>query len=327
MIKLDLIIFVFFFFTSSSAYREFCWKDFYERVGHEPLCPANTKLKKGHCYVVCPSYSIERGAFCSLETVIREPYSRGKHIVYDPYSELVLQECESKYGKGNCEVCNDFLYPKCKTGFSKKDCKKCNQTSLNCEKIGLDFSNIDPNYCLTKIFPLLCNATEEKVAGLCYPKCKPGYVGVGSVCWREPPNGWFDCGVAVCKFEEGCKIHFSAFTRSGYTYAIGYFAYKIATIGDIIELMTAPSEKLAEIKEMYSSIKNIYEKYEEKILSLKTDITDPVKAKNAIVKIGSLLDGPINDEDQWESLLGNAGLLASVVNPSKVPNFYGIYRC
>lgn len=33
--------------------------------------------------------------------------------------------------------------------------------------------------------PMGCKKDEEKGGALCYPKCKPGYKGVGPVCWTE----------------------------------------------------------------------------------------------------------------------------------------------
>ncbi len=33
--------------------------------------------------------------------------------------------------------------------------------------------------------PLICSADEDYDAGLCYPKCRSGYTGVGPVCWKD----------------------------------------------------------------------------------------------------------------------------------------------
>ena len=46
--------------------------------------------------------------------------------------------------------------------------------------------------------PASCRAGHENNAGLCYPLCNQGYVGVGPVCWETCPEGWIDEG-ALCQ--------------------------------------------------------------------------------------------------------------------------------
>ncbi len=48
-------------------------------------------------------------------------------------------------------------------------------------------------------FPNQCGPNEEYDAGLCYPKCKPGYKGVGPVCWASCPSGFRDDGAFCAK--------------------------------------------------------------------------------------------------------------------------------
>jgi serine protease Do len=38
--------------------------------------------------------------------------------------------------------------------------------------------------------PGVCAPGEQADAGLCYPACKPGFKGVGPVCWGGAPPGW-----------------------------------------------------------------------------------------------------------------------------------------
>lgn len=45
--------------------------------------------------------------------------------------------------------------------------------------------------------PTSCYYKEEYDAGLCYPRCNPGYEGIGTICWEECPKGWTDQG-ATC---------------------------------------------------------------------------------------------------------------------------------
>lgn len=47
--------------------------------------------------------------------------------------------------------------------------------------------------------PTECGPNEDKDAGLCYPKCKPGYKGVGPVCWQVCKAGFTDTGAHCLK--------------------------------------------------------------------------------------------------------------------------------
>jgi len=44
----------------------------------------------------------------------------------------------------------------------------------------------------------LCPTGKEYDAGLCYPKCKEGYYGIGPVCWQNCPDGYINDG-ALCR--------------------------------------------------------------------------------------------------------------------------------
>src|SRR5262252_3026812 len=46
-----------------------------------------------------------------------------------------------------------------------------------------------------------CGAGNEKDAGLCYPKCRAGYKGVGPVCWQSCPDKFRDDGAFCAKPE------------------------------------------------------------------------------------------------------------------------------
>lgn len=48
-------------------------------------------------------------------------------------------------------------------------------------------------------FPNICGPNEDLDAGLCYPKCQAGYVGVGPVCWKSCPPGYRDDGTFCAK--------------------------------------------------------------------------------------------------------------------------------
>ena len=46
-----------------------------------------------------------------------------------------------------------------------------------------------------------CPSGQEKDAGLCYPKCREGFKGVGPVCWRSCPDKFRDDGAFCAKPE------------------------------------------------------------------------------------------------------------------------------
>jgi len=54
--------------------------------------------------------------------------------------------------------------------------------------------------------PLGCDSNEDYDAGLCYPKCPSGFVGVGPVCWEScPKKRPSDDGAICCTTAEDCN--------------------------------------------------------------------------------------------------------------------------
>jgi len=71
-----------------------------------------------------------------------------------------------------------------------------------------------------------CKENEDKDGGLCYPKCRKGYYGVGPVCWGEAPHRWVGCGMGAAKDSKTCaQIIFNQIT------SVGTLALNIATFG------------------------------------------------------------------------------------------------
>lgn len=74
--------------------------------------------------------------------------------------------------------------------------------------------------------PDTCHPNEDADAGLCYDKCKPGYHGVGPVCWADSenvgvgkvaglgpcPGGWEDWGL-ICHEPIRCASGLDFFTK------------------------------------------------------------------------------------------------------------------
>jgi hypothetical protein len=72
---------------------------------------------------------------------------------------------------------------------------------------GARAQNSDQKYICWKVtygrgvgtIPTNCASDQDKDAGLCYPKCKAGYRGVGPVCWSDCPAGFRDDGAFCAK--------------------------------------------------------------------------------------------------------------------------------
>ena len=50
----------------------------------------------------------------------------------------------------------------------------------------------------------MCGPDKENNVGLCYPRCKPNFSGVGPVCWGTCPAGWTDCGAGCAENKNQC---------------------------------------------------------------------------------------------------------------------------
>ncbi|RHY93897.1 hypothetical protein DYB35_013186 [Aphanomyces astaci] len=203
---------------SSASY--FCWKDTYTRgVGRVPgscadgqerlglfcydKCPANMTRIGLDCHSKCPDWLEDEGLFCR-----DKEYGRGWgypwHLFEPMDSKGMLKRCQELNGKGNCELYGLMAYRKCNPGYSPFGCCICRPSPPDCHAIHMA-GQMDLS-CVKKITigtPHLgtCAANEDLEVGLCYPKCKPNYKGIGPVCWGRPPPLWVDCamGAAVTK--------------------------------------------------------------------------------------------------------------------------------
>lgn len=195
----------------------FCWRETYGRgVGTVPtICQNGMELDAGLCYKLCkegyygvgpvcwancPEGFRDDGAFCAKP----ESYGRGAgYAVWD------LKICEEKHGKGNCEQYGAIWYPKCKEGYYAAGCCVC---SPICPEGWTDIgvSCAKPSYGRgVGVVPTGCANGKEYDAGLCYTACKPGYRGIGPVCWEVTcPNingkQWVDCGAGCAQTTNTC---------------------------------------------------------------------------------------------------------------------------
>lgn len=136
------------------------------------------KCKSGYkgvgpvCWQECPSGFKDFGLYCSKPP----PYGRGAGYISKGLCEKHHSSCE-KYGA--------LWYPKCRSGFHNFGCCVC---SPNCPSGMTD----EGEFCYKSKYgrgagtvPSKCPSGEVLDAGLCYPKCRNGYKGVGPVCWPD----------------------------------------------------------------------------------------------------------------------------------------------
>ncbi len=158
-------------------------KSGYEKRGG--LC--YPKCKSGYygvgpvCWQSCPRGYTDDGAFCR----------RDAHIISANNSQCPWYDvCGLTFARG-CSTCP--------SGYRNDGC--------TCRRDAHIFAKA--SYGRGAGEPMVCPSTKEYDAGLCYPKCNSGYVGVGPVCWGSCPNGYTDDG-ATCR-----KTHWkSSYGRS-----------------------------------------------------------------------------------------------------------------
>ena len=181
-----------------SDFADFCWKKTYGRGVGTVLnsCPSG-KTKIGalcydhcpngyarfgvDCHQVCPSGWRSDGLFCAAPDGV---YGRGTGWPWKFGDALnnngMIQRCEKKHGKGNCEMCWAMAYPKCKKGYHGSGCNLC---EVSCSSAGLNsppvFGSCAKKIILGKPTPLKCPSHKQYDAALCYNKCSSGYTGIG----------------------------------------------------------------------------------------------------------------------------------------------------
>lgn len=72
-------------------------------------------------------------------------------------------------------------------------------------------------------FPMICAPGLEQNLALCYPKCKPGYSGIGPVCWAErcPGAMSFPCGLLCTVNIQQCKDVMKDVSKSALDLIVG----------------------------------------------------------------------------------------------------------
>eukprot|EP00977_Amphora_coffeiformis_P000433 scaffold111_cov149-Amphora_coffeaeformis.AAC.11 len=201
----------------------FCWRDSYGRgVGKIPTecpsgkekigalcyskCPSGMKRFGFDCHSVCPSGFRDDGLFCR-----KAEYGRGAGYPWkfgDGFNDRgMYKRCEARHGRGNCEKWGAIVYPKCRAGYKPFGCCICRPAKPDCPSLGLN-NGIDLS-CGKKIqigdpTTMICRSNLENDAGLCYPKCRGGYNGVGPVCWQNCDSDQTNCGAGCASSGTDC---------------------------------------------------------------------------------------------------------------------------
>jgi hypothetical protein len=164
-----------------------CWQDAYGRGVGKPIHTCRDgyeqngllcypKCKEGYygvgpvCWQYCPSGFKDTGVDCL------KPSSYGRGAGYTSESS-----CNSHSSTG-CEKWGLIWYPVCREGFHNAACCVCSPNCIN-GQIDIGVSCQKLTYGRTAGVPLTCSNDEQYDAGLCYPKCKSSYHGIGPVCW------------------------------------------------------------------------------------------------------------------------------------------------
>ena len=187
----------------------------------------------------CPDGYTNTGLTCYRGPSV---YGKGCTTVFKKYA------CSAGYtdigclcGKGadtisaNAMVCPDGYH---QSSITKRCIVNCDEgytnTGETCFKplavlgMGAMTCNVDEQRSGARCYPKdsTCGATREDDAGLCYPRCRDGFHGVGPVCWQNCDPSWTNCGAGCAKSPMQCGI-----AVSDQVFSALVIAANIATLG------------------------------------------------------------------------------------------------
>ena len=326
--------------AAAPSTTDFCWLDTTVRdVGEVPeacaenqqmiglLCYDNCGVGKQRvgidCHSVCPSGMADQGLFCR-----KSEYGRGAGYAWQPNTTSMQARCETDNGAGKCEQYGLVWYPKCQAGYTAFGCCLCRPTEKpNCDALNLG-SQVDLS-CAKKIeigsSPKLgiCASDEELNAGLCYDNCPAGYHGVGPVCWRNPPEGWVNCGMGAAKTDGTC-----ASVVWNQVSSVGQLALTIATVGTSLIPATAANTaadvgRVAQLKAMYADLKAAYDAAKSASPALQA-AERAYNVGSTALKVTTVADSAANIVTE-EDILRLAAQIAAIVNSSGISAVTGSY--
>jgi hypothetical protein len=326
--------------------RDFCWKDSFTRgVGKVPQgcapdqdrigllcypkCPQGMSRFGFDCHSDCPSGWSNQGLFCR-----NSEYGRGAGYPWKFGDSLndsgMFDRCgRDNGGRQNCEKNGAIVYPKCRSGYSSFGCCICRPSVPNCSQFNLN-TGIDLS-CAKKVIigsprTGVCGQNEEKDGGLCYPKCKTGYYGVGPVCWGNSPSKWVGCGMGAAVDAKTCaSAVFNQVT------SVGMLAINIATMGTsgaAAKGATTASKSfksLPKLAEQVANVKNFYDK-NKKVIDKANKGAEIAGKINQMVDITKNIASDIESQDtQVEDVMRNAADIASLVDPTGISDVVVAY--
>ena len=247
------------FTTLAIAADDFCWKDSYGRgVGTIPTgCTGGKTNQAGLCYdsckagytavgpvcwSSCPAGYVDHGAICHID----------KPLTKSP--EWVCTHWFPSWMGGACR----WKDSRCPSGYTNIGLFCALDSAGKSAPPGFSGTYLDPmknSYGRgAGTIPTGCG-NDQNDAGLCYTRCKPGYNGVGPVCWGGPPPSWVECGMGAAKTSAVCGS-----AVFGQVASVGQMAMTVASLGSSTALtagMKAPEDasKLAKLKQEYSRMK------------------------------------------------------------------------
>ncbi|NBQ54961.1 MAG: hypothetical protein EBU49_15470, partial [Proteobacteria bacterium] len=246
--------------TSSYAADDFCWKDSYGRgVGTIPTaCDGGKEYQAGLCYNQCPAGMYGVGPVCwSNCPAGYTDMGAVCHINMPLTTSGTGWYCDARDGWGTC-----WLWKlSCQPGYTNAGLF-CALTARP-TPAGFSGTYLDPMKNTSGrgvgTIPTNCGPGKQYDAGLCYDTCRPGYGGVGPVCWGGNPPGWVGCGMGSAKDSTAC-----ARIVVGQVASVGQLAMTAATLGASTAATGAAqaaksAEELSRLRQAYDAMKKAYE--------------------------------------------------------------------
>lgn len=139
----------------------------------------------GLCYKKCPSGFKRVGLSCMEEC--RDGYT-DDGLTCRRNAEIISSNNSGCPWYDMCGLASAKGCSTCPPGYSNDGCTCRRDVDIYGKSISTEAG-----------IPLGCKSFEEYQDGLCYDKCRPGFKGVGPICWQNCPNNTTDIGISCEK--------------------------------------------------------------------------------------------------------------------------------
>ncbi|RHY69169.1 hypothetical protein DYB26_003031 [Aphanomyces astaci] len=225
----------------------------------------------------------------------------------------------------------------CAAGQERLGLLSYDKCPLGMTRVGLDCHSICPReladqglFCRKSEYGRglgTCAANEDIDAGLCYPKCKPNYTGVGPVCWGRPPPSWVHCGMGAAK-----NSRFCALAIKHQVISVGVLAFNILTAftASSINVLQAPANaaKISKLSKAWMKAAPQF-KTSEKWMKAEPNIKVVKKLYNVFngAYTGTMSVYHIKNATYVtnEDYVRTAAIILSVVDPTGIAGVVGAY--